>query len=111
MNATPATYFKLVHAKFFFGGAKTLLDCPPAEGDLQQRPERRALTTDHLIGKKVFDFASQHIATDQQGVLPGWQFGLLALAPEHGVFDFPDFRAAIGVLDSPALPFLITKGR
>ncbi len=109
MNATPAANFELIHAKLFLGGAETLLDRPSSESDLQQPSERYAVATDDLIGKKVLPFAGQDIATNKERVLPGRQLGLLALAPKGGVFDFPDLGAAVGILDSPTLPFLIPK--
>ena len=109
MDATPASDFKVVHTEFVLGGAEALFNRPSAEGNSQQASQRHSVFSDHLIGKKVLDFAGADVAADDQRVAVGRQLARLLFSPEHGVLDFPDFRPAIGILDPVALPLLLSK--
>lgn len=105
MNATPTTDFKMIQPKFLFGGAEAGFDCPTPKRNPEQPPQSDPVTANDSIGKKVFDFAGADVASDYQSVPVGWKF-VDSLAIEQSRFDFPDFRAVIGVFDAVALPVL-----
>src|SRR5215218_10985630 len=111
MNASPASALEVVPAQFFLDLAETSFHLPPCEGHAEQVAECPTPLSHYAIAEEVFCFTSEHVARYDQRCLTTNQTGPVRLAPTGVPLDFPNLRAAAGVLDAIPLRFLLDETR
>ena len=109
VNRAPTAHLEMIHAQFRLRLPERMLNRTPRERHVQQPLELLDVRTGRDVGDKVFHFiVIQRVAGDDQRMRrAGQTVGVFAM--EVGVFDLPDDRALLSVLDAEALPLLFRK--
>ena len=109
MNAAPATTFEVCQSEVFFRFTEAVFDRPASKCHAKNLSQRPAVATGHSIRQKVFCFIGEHITSHDQRALIADQFVSVSLSPARRPADFPDFDAAMSILDAILLRCLFSK--
>ena len=108
VDAPPAANFEVIHAQFFFADAKLRFDRPASKGDSQQTTQRHSVFSDDAVRDEKLRFPGADAAGNNQRVTCARQL-FAGLSPDRQMFDLPDFRPLVSILDVIVLPRLQIK--